>query len=282
MTTSPATTAPEDSAPVIHPSAVVEAGAVLDEGVRVGPFCVVGPNVKLGRNVQLHAHVVVAGDTAIGDGTKIFPFSSIGHHPQDLKYRGEPSRLEIGSDNVIREHVTMNPGTESGDMLTRVGDRNLFMVGAHVAHDCVVGDDVIFANNATLAGHCKVEDRAILGGLCAVHQFVRIGAQAFIGGMSGVENDVIPFGMALGNRAGLAGLNIVGLKRQGFSREQIHRLREAYRMLFAPDGTLAARLDAVEAQFGDDPQVQRITAFARAGSGRALCLPRQSSGGSMD
>ncbi len=282
MTTSSATAAASQGAPIIHPSAVVDPGATLEEGVRIGPFCVVGPKVRLGANVQLHSHVVVEGETTVGEGTKIFPFASIGHAPQDLKYRGEPSRLEIGSHNVIREHVTMNPGTEAGRMLTRVGNHGLFMVGAHVAHDCVIGDKVIFANNATLAGHCTVEDNAILGGLCAVHQHVRIGAHAFIGGMSGVENDVIPFGMALGNRAGLAGLNIVGLKRHGFSREDIHRLRQAYKILFADRGTLAERLEAVEQAFGDDPAVQRIVGFARTESGRALCVPRQNAGGSAD
>ncbi|RIA56436.1 acyl-ACP--UDP-N-acetylglucosamine O-acyltransferase [Dichotomicrobium thermohalophilum] len=278
MTTSSATAAASEGAPVIHPSAVVEPGAVLEEGVRVGAFCVVGPKVRLGRNVQLQSHVVVEGHTTIGEGTTVSPFAALGTPPQDLKYRGEDSRLEIGSNNVIREHVTMNPGTESGRMLTRVGNGNLFMVGAHVAHDCMVGDNVIFANNATLAGHCTVEDNAILGGLCAVHQHVRIGAHAFIGGMSGVENDIIPFGMALGNRAGLAGLNVVGLKRRGFSREQIHRLRQAYRIMFADEGTLSERLDAVEAEFGEDPHVQQIVSFARTESGRALCMPRQNAG----
>lgn len=282
MTTSSATAAASDGAPVIHPSAVVEPGAVLEDGVRIGPFCVVGPSVKLGRDVELHSHVVVEGNTTIGEGTKIFPFASIGHQPQDLKFRGEPSRLEIGSHNIIREHVTMNPGTESGRMLTRVGDRNLFMVAAHVAHDCMIGDQVIFANNATLAGHCTVEDHAILGGLCAVHQFVRIGAYAFIGGMSGVENDVIPYGMALGNRAALAGLNIVGLKRRGFTREQIQRMRQAYRLLFAGEGALAERVDAVEERFGDEPAVQRIIDFVRAESGRALCIPRQTASGAAE
>ncbi len=276
MTTSSATAASSSGAPLIHASAIVEPGAILAEGVRIGPFCIIGPNVTLGRDVELHAHVVVQGNTTIGEGTKVYPFAAIGTPPQDLKYRGEDTRLEIGCHNVIREHVTMNPGTVTGDMLTRVGDRNLFMVAAHVAHDCMIGDQVIFANNATLAGHCVVEDGAILGGLCAVHQFVRIGAYAFIGGMSGVENDVIPYGMALGNRARLAGLNLVGLKRRGFSRDQIHRLREAYRMMFAGEGTLAGRLDAVEAAFGDDPHVQRILSFVRTDSGRALCLPRRS------
>jgi len=282
MTTSPQPAAASDSTTFVHPTAVVEPGAQLNEGVHIGPLCVVGAGAKLARNVHLHAHVVVAGDTTIGANTEIFPFASIGHQPQDLKYKGEPSRLEIGAENTIREHVTMNPGTEAGNMLTRVGDSNLFMVGAHVAHDCQIGDRVILANNATLAGHCIVEDHAILGGLCAVHQFVRIGAHAFIGGMSGVENDVIPFGMALGNRAELAGLNIVGLKRHGYAREQIRALRQAYRMLFSQQGTIAERLDLVEKNFGDQPHVQRIIAFARAQSGRALCVPRQTGAGAPE
>ncbi len=279
MSTSPQITPASDgTGPSVHPSAVVEPGAVLEEGVRIGPFCVVGPHVRLGRNVELHAHVVVAGHTAIGEGTQVFPFAVLGHQPQDLKYKGEASRLEIGAHNVIREHVTMNPGTESGHMLTRVGDHGFFMVGSHVAHDCRVGNRVIMANNATLAGHCTVEDNAILGGLVAVHQFVRIGAYAFIGGMSGVENDVIPFGMALGNRARLAGLNIVGLKRRGFEREKIHAMREAYRMLFAAEGTLEERIEAVETRYSDDPEVQRIVAFVRTSANRALCTPRDTSG----
>jgi UDP-N-acetylglucosamine acyltransferase len=274
MTISSATPSASDGAPVIHPSAVVDPGAVLEEGVNIGPFCVVGPNVRLGRNVQLHSHVVVEGHTAIGEGTKISAFAALGTPPQDLKYRGEDTHLEIGCNNIIREHVTMNPGTTTGRSLTRVGDHNMFMVGAHIAHDCVVGNRVIFANNATLAGHCKVEDHAILGGLCAVHQFARIGAYAFIGGMSGVENDVIPYGMALGNRARLAGLNVVGLKRNGFSREQIHQMRQAFRLLFAEEHTLPERLGAVEEAYGDEPAVQRILSFVRTESNRPLCLPR--------
>jgi len=275
MNTSPQINAAPSDAPDIHPSAVIFPGAQLEEGVRVGPYCVIGSQVRLGRNVELHSHVVVDGETDIGADTKIFPFASIGHQPQDKKYKGENSRLEIGAGNVIREHVTMNPGTEAGNMITRIGDHGLFMTGAHVAHDCQIGNHVILANNATLAGHCVVEDRAILGGLCAVHQFVRIGAHAFIGGMSGVENDVIPFGMALGNRAGLAGLNVIGLKRHGFPREQIHALRQAYRTLFASEGTLAERLATLEQIFAGEENVQRIVTFVRGQSDRALCVPRE-------
>lgn len=258
----------------VHPTAVVHPSATLGEGVQIGPYCVVGAEVELADSVQLHSHVVVEGNTRIGEGTQVFPFASLGHQPQDKKYRGEHSRLVIGKHNIIREHVTMNPGTETGTMVTEVGDNGLFMVGSHVAHDCQVGDHVILANNATLAGHCRVGDYAILGGLSAVHQFVRIGSHAFIGGMSGVENDVIPFGMALGNRARLAGLNIVGLKRRDFAREQIHTLRKAYRLLFSAEGTLAERLDDVEKMFADDANVQLIISFIRENADRALCVPR--------
>ncbi len=258
----------------IHPSAVVDPGATIGTDVQVGPFCVVGPEVTLGDGVVLHSHVVVEGRTTIGDRTQIFPFSSIGHRPQDLKFGGEPSRLEIGSGNMIREHVTMNPGTEGGGMLTKVGDNGLFMVGAHVAHDCLIGDNVIMVNNATLGGHVIIEDFAIIGGLSAVHQFVRIGKHAMIGGMTGVENDVIPFGTVMGERGRLSGLNLVGMKRRNFDREQINALRKAYRLLFASDGTFQERLDEVANEFSDHEAVMEIVAFATQDSSRALCHPK--------
>jgi UDP-N-acetylglucosamine acyltransferase len=258
----------------IHPAAIVEPGAVIGAGVEIGPFSVIGPEVVLGDNVRIYSHVVVAGKTEIGEGTQVFPFASLGQAPQDRKFRGEESRLLIGSNNIIREHVTMNPGTEQGGLVTRIGNNGLFLTGAHVAHDCQVGDHVLLVNNATLGGHCVMEDFASVGGLSAVHQFVRIGAYSFIGGMSGVENDVIPFGMVLGNRAHLAGLNIVGLKRRNFDRERIHGLRKAYRMLFATEGTLLERLDDVEKMFADDDQVQRVVRFIKADSSRSLCVPR--------
>lgn len=258
----------------IHPTAVIEPGAVLEDGVAVGPYCVVGPNVTIGKNTRLHSHVVIEGRTSIGESCQIFPFAAIGHIPQDLKYHGESSSLEIGSHNTIREHVTMNPGTEGGGGKTKVGSHGLFMVGAHVAHDCVLGDHVILANNATLAGHCVIEDHVILGGLSAVHQFVRIGQHAFVGGMSGLENDLIPFGVAVGDRASLQGLNLVGLKRRGFGREQIHGLRNAYRLLFSNEGTLMERLADVEALFKDNTEVGHIISFIRSRSDRAICMPR--------
>jgi UDP-N-acetylglucosamine acyltransferase len=252
----------------IHPTAIVDAKATLGDNVAIGPFCTVGPDVTLAANVELISHVVVAGRTEIGENTRIFPFAAVGLPPQDLKYKGEPSRLVIGRDTVIREHATLNPGTADGGMLTKVGDGCLFMVGSHVAHDCQIG------NNATLGGHVHVGDFAIFGGLSAVHQHVRIGQHAMVGGMTGVEGDVIPYGLVMGDRARLAGLNLVGLKRRGFSREEIHALRAAYRMLFAAEGTLAERLDDVTEMFGETKVVMDIVEFIRADANRPICQPK--------
>lgn len=258
----------------IHSSAVVDSNAELADNVKIGPFCMIGPDVKIGENVELLSHVVVEGRTTIGANNKIYPFSSIGHCPQDLKYNGEPSRLEIGDNNVIREHVTINPGTEGGGMLTKVGSNCLIMVGAHVGHDCQVGNNVILVNNATLAGHVIVEEWAIIGGLSAIHQFCRIGRHAMIGGMSGIENDVIPYGSVTGNRARLAGLNIVGLKRRNFDREVIHSMRTAYRLLFAQEGTMAERVEDVYEMFKDVEPVMEIVKFIRQDSSRGVCTPK--------
>jgi UDP-N-acetylglucosamine acyltransferase len=265
--------------PQIHPTAIVAPGATLAEDVVIGPYCVVGDEVALGQGVRLIAHVVVDGRTTIGERTRIFPFAAIGLEPQDLKYRGERSTLEIGRHNTIREHVTMNPGTEGGGMVTRVGDHGLFMVGAHVAHDCQIGDHVIMANNATLAGHVVVGDYALLGGLSAVHQFVRIGPHAMIGGMSGVERDVIPYGQVMGDRARLSGLNIIGMQRRGFSREDIQVLRSAYQFLFSADGTFNDRVNEMAERFGGIGPVDDIVAFIRADSARAICQPKGPNGG---
>lgn len=260
----------------IHPSAIVDPAAKLGEGVDIGPFCVVGPDVTLGDGVRLVSHVAVDGRTSIGAETVIYPFASIGHRPQDLKFHGEPSELVIGARNQIREHVTMNPGTEGGGMITRVGDDGLFMMGSHVAHDCIVGDHVIMANNATLGGHVTLGDYVIIGGLSAVRQFVRIGSHAMIGGMSGVENDVIPFGLVMGDRARLAGLNLVGLERRGFKKDDIHALRAAYRMLFGPEGTFAERVEEVGRDFGERALISDVLSFIRAKEARSLCQPRES------
>lgn len=259
----------------VHPSAIVEPGAKLGSDVSIGPFSHVGPEVELGENVALVGHVVVAGRTKIGARTKVFPFASIGHQPQDLKYRGEPSSLAIGVDCLIREGVTMNPGTQAGGLTTIVGDRCAFLANSHVGHDCWVGNDVVLSNNVMLAGHVTIGDYVIVGGGAAIIQFARVGAHAFVGGLSGLENDLIPYGMALGNRAHLSGLNIIGLQRRGFSREDIHALRRAYRLLFADEGTLMERVGDVAAEFDDHPIVHEILDFIRSGGKRSICIPRE-------
>ena len=263
---------------LIHPSAIVEDGAKLGSDVKIGPFSLVSRDVTLGDGVELVSHAVIAGDTTIGARTRIFPFASIGHQPQDLKYKGEPCSLSIGSDCLIREGVTMNPGTAGGGSVTKVGSHCAFLANSHVGHDCVVGDHVIFSNNVMLAGHCHVGDYAIIGGGAAVIQFARVGAHSFLGGMSGLENDLIPYGMAIGNRAYLSGLNIIGLQRRGFSRADVHGLRRAYRLLFAAEGTLMERVDDVAQEFSGQPIVDEIIAFIRAGGKRSLCTPSSGPG----
>lgn len=259
----------------IHSTAIVEDGAVIGGGVRIGPYSIVGPDVQLADGVILEAHVVVTGHTTIGPGTHIFPFASIGHKPQDLKFAGEITRLNVGANNQIREHVTMSPGTEGGGGLTSVGDNCLFMVGSHVGHDCRIGNNAILANNATLAGHVELDDFVILGGLSAVRQWSRIGTGAIVGGMTGVEFDVIPYGSVIGDRARLAGLNLVGLKRKGLPREQIHALRAAYRALFESDeGTLRSRAEALAVETEDQPLVKTVTDFILEKEDRRFCTPR--------
>src|SRR6267142_848911 len=264
--------------PQLHPTAIVAPEAILAEDVIVGPYCIVGEYVTLAAGVTLGSHIVIAGRTTIGEATRLFPFASIGLEPQDLKYRGEQSELVIGCNNTIREYVTMNPGTAGGGMVTRVGDKCLFMVGAHIAHDCQIANHVVMANNATLAGHVVIEDYAVLGGLCAVHQFVRIGRHAMIGGMSGVERDVIPYGQVMGERARLCGLNIIGMQRRGFSREDILSLRNAYQFLFSSDGTLSDRVNETAERFSGIAPVEDILEFIRADSSRAICQPKEANG----
>jgi len=258
----------------VHSTAIVENGAILGEGVEIGPYCIVTAGVKLGDGVVLDSHVVIAGRTTIGPNCRVFPFAAIGTAPQDTKYVEEPSELILGANNIIREHVTMHPGTAGGAMCTRIGNNCLFMVGAHVAHDCLIGDHVILVNNVGLGGHVKVQDHAILGAMSGVHQFCRIGRHAMIGGKSAVDSDVIPYGSVLGNRAYLSGLNTIGLKRRGFGRNEIHGLRAAYRLLFAQEGTMQERLVDVANMFSDHEQVMEIVAFIQEGSSRALCQPK--------
>ena len=263
----------------IHPSAVVDRKAKLGVDVSVGPFCVVGPEVELGDRVELVSHVSIGGRTSIGHDSTVYPFSSLGHPPQSLKYKGEPSVLSIGAHNTIREHVTMNPGTRDGGMMTAVGDHGLYMVGVHIAHDCQVGSNVIMANNATLGGHVVVGDYAYLGGLCAIHQFVRIGPHAMIGGLSGVGDDVIPYGLVTGDRGRLQGLNVIGLKRRGFSRDDIHTLRTAYRLLFAQEGTMAERIEDVAAIYSENRPVMDVIEFIMVDSTRPICQPKSGNAG---
>ena len=258
----------------IHPTAIVDPQATIGKNVSIGAYSCIGPGVTLGDDVTVKSHAVLEGLTFIGDNCEIFPFAVIGVRPQDLKYSGEDSRVEIGTNTVIREHVTIHPGTKGGGLVTSVGQDCLIMVGAHVAHDCHVGNSVIMANNATLGGHVSVGDYAILGGLAGIHQFVRIGHHSMVGGLSGVENDVIPFGSVMGNRAYLCGLNVVGLKRRGFSRENIHDLRAAYRLLFAEEGTMAERIEDVSHMFSENAAVMEIVHFIRSQSSRSVCQPQ--------
>jgi UDP-N-acetylglucosamine acyltransferase len=257
----------------IHATAAVDPSAKLGTNVEVGPFSVIGPNVELGDGTIVHSHVAITGRTTLGPECQVFPFASVGHRPQDVKFHDEPSTLTIGANTTIREHVTINPGTEGGHMETRVGSNCLLMIGAHIAHDCEIGDNVTLVNGVTLGGHVSIGEGAIIGGLSAVHQFVRIGAYSFVGGMSGVAADLIPFGMAIGNRANLSGLNIIGLKRKGSPREQIHELRQAYRMLFSSEGTLKERLDDVESMFSENPLAKQIIDFIKSDSDRSFCMP---------
>lgn len=262
------------SSPVVHPTAIVGSGAQLGQGVKIGPYCIVGDNVVLRDNVELVSHVSIDGHTDVGAGSRIFPFASIGHEPQDRKYHGEASRVEIGERCVIRESATINPGTEGGGMVTRIGNDCLIMASAHVAHDAILGNNVIMANYVGIAGHCQIGDNVTFGGTCVVHQFTRVGAHAFVGAASMVDGDIIPYGMAVGNRASLTGLNLIGLKRRGFDREAIHRLRAAYRQIFASEGTLRERVEDAAELFKNDPLVQDVVAFIAAASDRPILLPR--------
>jgi UDP-N-acetylglucosamine acyltransferase len=262
----------------VDPTARVADGARLGEGVEIGPYCTIGPQVELKNSVRLLSHVCVTGVTTVGDGTVIYPFSSLGTPPQSVHYRGGPTQLVIGAGCELREHVTMNTGTEAGGGITRIGDRCLFMVGSHVGHDCEVGNNVTFANNAVLGGHVTVGDFTFLGGHVAIHQFVRIGEGVMMAGMSAARDDIIPFGFALGQTGALVGLNIVGLRRRGATKEQMHRLRRAYRSLFFVEGRVADRIDAVAAEFGDDPLVGKVIAFVRSGAKRPLMRPRDKRG----
>ena len=259
--------------PAVHPTAVVDPKAQIGEDVSIGPFCVIGPDVTLGARTKLMSHVVIDGVTTLGEDNVVYPFATLGGPPQHTAHKGEPTQLVIGDRNLIREHATMNTGTVGGGGVTRVGSDGLYMIESHVGHDCIVGDQVILTKQATLGGHCEVGDFVIVGGLAAVHQRTRVGRHAMIGGLAAVVKDVIPYGSVWGNHAHLEGLNLLGLKRRGFSRETINAMRAAYRMLFANEGTFNERLEDTVETYASCPEVMEIVDFIRADASRPICLP---------
>ena len=261
---------------LIHPTAIIMGGAILGDNNEIGPFSVVGNKVNIGNNNILKSHVVLDGNTIIGDANQFFPFSSIGASPQDKKYQGEDSQLIIGNKNIFREYATAHPGTESGGMITKIGSDCLFMASSHIAHDCYVGNEVTLANSVALGGHVNVGDFVTIGGLSAVLQRTRIGAYAMIGGMSGVAEDVIPYGVVMGDRAHLAGLNVVGLKRRKFSKESMHEIRRAFEMVFINDNlTFSERLRMAEEEFCDSQEVMLMLSFLAEDNNRAICKPNK-------
>jgi UDP-N-acetylglucosamine acyltransferase len=262
--------APTKAGTMIHPTAIIEPGATIGEGVSIGPWCHVGPDVTIGDRTRLVSHAVIDGHTTIGEDVVVYPFCTVGLAPQDLKYKGEPTRTTIGDRTQLREHCTIHRGTVTGTGITTVGADCLLMAVVHVAHDCAIGNSVVIANNVVMGGHVTIGERAVIGGSAALHQFVRIGRGAMVGGVSGVEADVIPFGSVIGNRARLAGLNVIGLRRRGADRAAVHALRAAVRVLFAGDGVFADRLATVRAEYFDHPLVAEVLAFIDAPSKRGM------------
>ena len=252
----------------IHPTAIVSEKAVIGENVSIGAYAIIEDNVKIGNNNIIYPSVNISGNTDIGQNNKFFPYSSIGSIPQDLKYRGEKSKLIIGDNNIFREHCTANLGTEGDNMETVIGNSSLFMVGVHIAHDCVIGNEVIFANQVTLGGHVHVDDKAVIGGISAVHQFCKIGSLAMIGGMSAVENDVIPFSLAIGNRAKITGINIVGLKRAKYSKDQIREYSKVVSNIFSGNSVSE---EMKKLKMNKSPLLDELIKFMERGSSRGLC-----------
>lgn len=256
----------------IHPTAIVDSSAVLGEGVEIGAYSVIGPNVRIGDGCWISHHVVIEGLTTIAESCRIFQFASVGSEPQDLKYGGEASKLHIGKKNIIREYVTLQPGTEGGGMLTQIGDDNLFMASAHVGHDCIVGNGNILANSAALSGHVVVMNHAIIGGLVGVHQFTRIGSHSFLSGGSMVRADVPPYCFGQGDSCQLRGINMLGLERRGYSKEQISAIRKAYRHFFSSVGGLQEKIDTLPKELAAEPKVQTLVEFIKS-SKRGVCAP---------
>lgn len=259
----------------IHPTAIIHEGAQIGADVEIGPYCIIGAQVKLGARVKLIGHVCLDGDTTIGADCTLYPFVSMGYPPQDFKHKGGAVAIEIGERCTFRENVNIHPGSDAGETVTRIGNECYFMVGTHLAHEGQMGDHVIVSNGAQIGGNVKIGDHVVLGGLCAIHQHTRIGDHAFIGGMATVTKDVIPYGFVVGNAAHLVGLNVVGLKRRGFSKEVIKELRAAYRLLFAQEGTFVERLDDAARVYGDHELVMDIVEFIKAQDNRRICMPDQ-------
>jgi len=257
---------------VIHKTAIIDPKAKISENVKIGPYSVIGPEVEIGKSTIINSHVNITGKTKIGQNNKIYPFASIGNDPQDLKFKGEETRLEIGNNNKIREYVTINPGTEGGGGLTKIGNNCLFMVSSHIAHDCLVGDNVILANNVPLGGHAHIDDNVIIGGNSAVQQFTRVGKFAMIGGMCGVVRDVIPYGIAHGNRSILQGLNLIGLRRKNIPNKDIITLSEAYKMIFKNEN-LTENLSSLSNEFKKNKLVTEVVEFIEKDKKRPICTP---------
>ena len=257
---------------MIDNNSIIHKNAKISTSAEIGPYVVIGSNVEIGNNVKIHSHVNISGNTIIGDETTIYPFASIGNAPQDLKYKGENTKLIIGKNNIIREYVTINPGTESGGGLTKIGDKCLFMISSHIAHDCQVGNNVIIANNVPLGGHVTIEDNVVIGGNSAVQQFTRIGKLAMIGGMTGVLHDVIPYGLSIGNRNYLQGLNLIGLRRANFDNKDILGLTEAYKEIFASKN-LTENLSKLNGVFKENPLVKDVIKFIMKDKKRSICTP---------
>ena len=257
---------------MIHKSSIIDKKAKISKSSKIGPYTIIGPNVEIGDNVQIYSHVNIIGNTKIGEGTKIFPFASIGTQPQDLKYKGEKNSLVIGKNNIIREYVTINPGTEGGGGITKIGSNCLFMISSHIAHDCKIGNNVVIANNVPLGGHVTIEDSVIIGGNSAVQQFTRIGRLAMVGGMTGVLKDVIPFGLSFGNRNYLKGINLVGLRRNKYKNKTIIELDEAYKKIFSSK-KLHENLSKINGEYKDNKLVQEVTEFISKDKKRPICTP---------
>ena len=257
---------------MIDKTAIIDSKAKLHKNVQVGPYCVIGPNVEIGENTIIQSHVNINGFTTIGKDNKIYPFASIGNDPQDMKYNGEKTELIIGDKNIIREYTTINPGTLQGGGVTKVGNNNLIMIGAHIAHDCIIGNNIVIANNAAIAGHAEIQDNVILGGNCGVHQFTRIGKMAMIGGMTGVLHDVIPYGLSTGNRNSLQGLNLIGLRRAKFENKDILGLSEAYKEIFATKN-INENISKLNGSFQENPLVKDVINFISKDKKRSICTP---------